>query len=202
MKLNQIKLLLKRDEGLAARLHKQHFDQQRAAATLMTAAVRYDLRIEEKGAEGQEGPTQRRMAQRWHGNEDLEVVGDCRRKQSQDCQEAAKGRAGGDKAPKAPKLELKEGSWSVPMMKQFALGQASDEMMATKHSQQLCGSSHVVALVTVKPLLLHRHQHHCVFVVVETNDKKESKRQFVNGCVNSHGPQPVVYLAETQPIMC
>ena len=62
-----------------------------------------------------------------------------------------------------------------------------DEQLAERHAQQLAGTTHRVALITVKPLSIFRHQERATIVLLETNDKGEQQDRVVNAVINSLG---------------
>ena len=108
---------------------------------------------------------------------------------------------------KPPRYELKQGTWSVSIIKQSALGQEGvhlemDDEVAQRHAQQLCGSQVTVALITVRPMKLFRHQQKVIFVMIENTEKGEQYDRVVHGYINSYGATRVTYLADTQPVIC
>ena len=121
LKLNQIKLLLKGEEGLAQRLHRLRFDPNRSTSVILSAAVRYRMEIAEGEVQATDKPK----------DEWQEVKTVKPKKKAQD-QEKTKQLTKKKETAKQDvklmvdkpqiKLQLKEGTWPVPILDTFALG--------------------------------------------------------------------------------
>ena len=129
LQLNQIKLMLRGDGGLAQRLHRQRFDAPRMLATLMSTAVRYRLQIQEPTPKK---PTaeKKQVSASW-----TEVVQKSTRRKGAAVKKmsdpAKKEKVADETKQTEPTkdnsrttLELKDGTWSQKVLKKFALGQA------------------------------------------------------------------------------
>ena len=108
------------------------------------------------------------------------------------------------------RFQLQEGTWSVPVMRSFILGQSgvhleTDATTALHHAQQLSKTTHTVGLLTIAPIGIHTSVEKITFLLQEHAEGQAVKEKVVTGYLQSYGPHKVeykgkVYMAERKPM--
>ena len=212
LKGNQIKLLIRGEQGLAGRLHKSRYDPQRQCAILLDAAARYDMHVSPARGEAglssskkqpdiqqEEWQTVKRKATR-----PVQVLsGESNGKHSSG--------AGRDKvatdsgSAEKPQYRLKEGQWSQPIMDAFTLdipgvALAPTQEKAEKWARQLAGTKHAVGLITVQPLEGAQHVERMTIELIEQMEGKPDKTKVVGAYVNSFSQTLIRYIGKVAEI--
>ena len=206
LRANQIKLLLRGEEGLHARLHKIRHDPPRQKAVLMTAAVRYDMQIKDLAAQE---PSAKDEKMTWEKpNKKGKVTGKPVESRPQQKGERLPSETQQSRRnhEKTKKHRLKPGTWSEKVLSEFAL--ATDGVFlelsmetATRHARQLCGTQNQIGLVTTQALDLYKHQQCLTFVLIEEGEDGVERDKVVQGYISSFGKTPIRYLTDSQPIV-
>ena len=202
LRINQIKLLLKGEDGLQSRLQKLRHDPPRQAAVLTSVAVRYNMGLQEQKVD-----TARDMPKEkteWEIQKNKKKRPD--QKQEGTGVTASKRSTTSSITTPQRTLTLKPGTWSQEILSEFALGtdgvylELSMET-ARRHAQQLCGTKNNIALITTQALDLFKHQQRATFVLLERTAQGIERDKVVTGFIHSFGKQPVKYLDDTQTLV-
>ena len=196
---NQIKLLLRGEQGLLSRVHKARFDKDKQVGMLLDAAARYDMHVSNK----RDGVklTAPKEAE-WHT---------VQRKQAKtpkvlSPESPGSGVASKRKRPQATtaadekekKYTLKANQWSQQILEEFVLDMpgvilAPSQDRAEKWAQQLVGTKQAVAIITVQPLQAAKTVEKATIQIVEHEAGKVDKEKVVTACICSFGPVSVQY---------
>ena len=208
-----MKLLLRGEEGLPARLHRQRYEESKMVSTLLGVAARYQMALKEP-AQVQASPPKSRSqsgsAERW-------CTVPQKKKASKDVRPDSRPTPGKPVKPTTVKsmpdvtvksrYRLKEHTWTQPVMQEFALGQNSVYLepsvsSAKAHAMQLKDTQNSVALISVEPLESHAQRTKCTFVIIETAQDGTEQDRVVSGDVHTFDPVPITYIPDTQPVVC
>ena len=129
IRMNQVKLLLKGEDGLASRLHRQRFEEQKMVGTLLGVATRYNMQLKDP-----EPSAKSASAVRKHDDSEWKQVPSRQpelrpKKGSQDIKSRTGSTSQSDSSTRANptvesrKFKLKDHTWTQPVMHHFALGQ-------------------------------------------------------------------------------
>ena len=201
LRTNQVKLLLRGEQGLYNRVHKARFDPLKQVTLLLDAASRYNMTIQPAKRESGEKKVREELPE-WstvqHGKakprlSEHKVVD---KKKLQSTKETDKSVIAG-RSPKRT-LSLQAQDWTQPIMQTFSWApgvylQTSVED-ASKHARLLCGSKHAVAIVCVCVCIeLCQQVERVTFVLSEQQGDAPVKQKVVMGYLHNFGPTQVRY---------
>ena len=193
LKANQVKLLLRGEEGLCQRVRKQLHDAERVRNLMVSVAARYELKLHEGRSEHQQQAQSKETP--W------ETVKPKR------AEERSK-RSGPPEASKNPepvretagfkRFSLKASEWDQQLLDNFIIGSSgvlleSCMTQAQAHARQLCGTSQAIALVTVALLELYRTQKKITCTLIEQNGTGQKRERIVTAWLQNYGGQEVAH---------
>ena len=197
LKGNQIKLLLRGEQGLIGRVQKARFDPPKQAAILLNTAGRYGMHVGDAVTEKktQKGPDTAEGA--WT---------QVQRKSAKPVQVLSpESRGGNGSSRKVHKPEptntatekkyvLKASQWSQSIMESFALDQpgvilAPTQDKAEKWALQIRGTKHAVAIISIQALQAATHVEKATIEILEITSEGAERPKVVTAYINSFGPQ-------------
>ena len=198
LRQQQVRLLVRGEEGLAGRLYKNQFDPIKVKQLLLEAAMKYDIQV--RHAEALAGPGIALPSAAKPPKEQVKQQTEEKEKWTTVIRKPAKKSPSENKTAKTgeqgPKFELVAEEWSQPILPHFQLAThgvllETDHTQAEKHAAQLKGTQFNVALLTVRPLDASLHKYQTTFKLKELGSNGLKRERMVTGFVNNFGPVQV-----------
>ena len=189
----QVRLLLRGEEGLAARIYKAQFDGVRTKQILLETALKYGMQPKGDSPLGSVKQSTPQKDQEQAGSGWKTVTSARQRRET-----AA--------APVKPKAEqivryaLDPTAWSHKVLPHFKLATEGvyleeDQTSAARHAKQLQGAKDAIALVTVRPIE-HEQSTRVTFKIHEESVSGHTKSKLVSGYLTNMGQGKVRHLGE------
>ena len=203
LRLNQVKLLLRGEQGLCGRISK-HSELQRQCALVIETAVRYGIPVKQAEEPVSVPAAQRKGDQAW-----TEVVR--KAKQNPQVPPTSSSKPKRSTVSVAPsrstrRYALKPEQWSQPVLDRFQLSvpgvflEASLEE-AEVHAKQAMAARFPLALVAVQPLPFAKHVEQVALEVQEQEDGKPVRDKLVTAFVSMYGPERVQYHGQASAVI-
>ena len=191
LKQNQVRLLLRGEQGLCKRVAKFRHDLQRQCTIVLDTAARYGIPIREPQNRDLHQPAEQPTEQQW-----THVV---RKPKKQPAQAQSAGmvsttstkmRSTSDRSAK--KYMLKLAQWSLQILEHFQLsveGIFLEESLESSelHARQLSGTRCTMGLITVQPLKSALQVEQLSIEVQEAQEGQPKKDKLVTAFLNTFG---------------
>ena len=201
LKGNQLKLLLRGEQGLHARVHRARFDQAKQRGIVLDAAMRYGMRIQEQHDFHVGGQAVKQSKEEWqevHAKQKKTTLGSATPAATAAKQVKSKAAEPEKTTGVQKQYLLKKCQWDQPVMEKFKVDTSGvflvpHQDQAERLSRQLLGTTQAVALVTIQALKNAPHVEKVTIEVEEHDPAKGVRDKVVTAFINSYGPKRVTY---------
>ena len=206
LKGNQIKLLVRGEQGLAGRLHKARFDPARQCALLLDAAARYDMHVSPARTDTTSASKNKPSSDTTEGEWQTAKRKPSRPVQVLSGESTGKHSKGSGMAmqvqpsvsARKPQYQLKAEQWSQPVMDTFVLDMPGVALAPTQEkaegwAKQLTGTKQAVGIISIQPLSGAVHVEKQTIEIVETQSDKPDRIKVVGAFINSFSQHIIRY---------